>query len=858
MARRGLAALALCALGLAALAAWGTAGSAGAAHPYRVTPGAALTHENGTPRAFTAGRLGTAPVMVSLFACDKVTSQPDGNVRFAGRRPHARPGSPDVEITEINGEGESSPAQAAGPVSPRNGQLRFEISGSGSCAAPVVFHDGDRDRLLDLDGSGAATEPFGLGGETMFEPPGITLENADRCDFIDPAVCLQPWPNDHFTVGDPATDTGRRLNLDVRSMPRNRAGVPINPADYNRSDGFSPGQKIVTRVPGLDTPKAFHRTGAVPITDIERSFDRAQPIVLLNADTGQRHPIWSELDANPADRENVNLIIRPAENLEEGGRYIVALRNLRNARGNLIEAQRGFELYRDPVITSRPEVESRRAHFEELFGTLGRAGIKRKSLYAAWDFTVAGRDNLTERMLSIRDDAFAQLGDTDLDDMQVQGSAPSFLITDVQDFTPAEDDRIARQVDGQFIVPCYLDVPGCPTGSRFQFAPGSNLPLRIPGNTTTANFTCLIPRATAGGERVNPARPSLYGHGLLGSAGEVTGGNVKSMANEHNFVFCATDWAGFATQDAATVLTILQDLSNFPKMADRTQQGFLNFLYLGRLMIHPQGLNSHPAFQMGAPLEGVIDTDRLFYDGNSQGGILGGSLTAIAPDFNRAVLGVPGMNYSLLLRRSVDFDLYAEGQFTGVVCDELPEEMCGPVPEDTELGLYDNYPKQLERPLILSMIQMLWDRGEANGYAHHMTANPLPDTPPHRVLMHVAFGDHQVTQWAAEVEARTIGARVHQPALDPGRHPDSNPLFGIPAIDQYPFEGSALVYWDSGPGVVPPPPVTNTPPRAGSDPHGHPRATVGARIQKSKFLRVGGRVVDACGGGACHTDQYAP
>ena len=52
---------------------------------------------------------------------------------------------------------------------------------------------------------------------------------------------------------------------------------------------------------------------------------------------------------------------------------------------------------------------------------------------------------------------------------------------------------------------------------------------------------------------------------------------------------------------------------------------------------------------------------------------MGGSLTALAPDFDRAVLGVPGMNYSTLLRRSVDFDTYAR-QFEGV---------------DTPLGLYD-------------------------------------------------------------------------------------------------------------------------------------------------------------------------
>ena len=84
----------------------------------------------------------------------------------------------------------------------------------------------------------------------------------------------------------------------------------------------------------------------------------------------------------------------------------------------------------------------------------------------------------------------------------------------------------------------------------------------------------------------------------------------------------------------------------------------LNFLLLGRLMIHPQGLAADPAFQV-ARRTPLIDTGALFYDGNSQGGIIGGALTAVAPDFPRAVLGVPGMNYSTLLRARVDFDQYA-------------------------------------------------------------------------------------------------------------------------------------------------------------------------------------------------------
>ena len=47
-------------------------------------------------------------------------------------------------------------------------------------------------------------------------PPGVDLTNADRCDFLDPAQCLFPWPNDYFTVRDRHTETGRRVNLQCR------------------------------------------------------------------------------------------------------------------------------------------------------------------------------------------------------------------------------------------------------------------------------------------------------------------------------------------------------------------------------------------------------------------------------------------------------------------------------------------------------------------------------------------------------------------------------------------------------------------------------------------------------------------
>jgi hypothetical protein len=162
-------------------------------------------------------------------------------------------------------------------------------------------------------------------------------------------------------------------------------------------------------------------------------------------------------------------------------------------------------------------------------------------------------------------------------------------------------------------VPCYLE-PNCAPGSRFQLN-SRGLPTR--NGTWDANFDCIIPRsAVAAGS--SPARPSLYGHGLFGRAAEVGSSGQRELANSYNFVLCATDEIEMSQADLGTAFQITSDVSNFPKLADRLQQGLLNELVLGRAMIHPQGLSSHPAFRVGTT--SVIDTSRLYYDGNSQGG----------------------------------------------------------------------------------------------------------------------------------------------------------------------------------------------------------------------------------------------
>jgi hypothetical protein len=693
---------------------------------------------------------------------------------------------------------------------------------------PAELREG-RNRLLariDADDDGIFDKEA---WSTFSWEPNVDVSDADRCDPLDRTRCLYPFPNDYFTSEDPTTPTGRRLAIQATATPANFSGTPVDPTRWNRLDGFSVGPMLVFDVPGAD----LAQSGAPPLTDLARSLDPDSPVALVDADTGERQLAWIERDSNGPTPEQRPLIVRVGKNLPNAKRFAVAIRTLRDAAGDPIPASRLFRLYRDGIPTYDPAIEARRAHMEEVFGVLTDAGIPRDDLVLAWDFTTQSVESLAGNLLFMRDDAFARLGD----------AAPVFTVTSVTEPTPAADPRTLRDVRGTFEVPNYLTGTGAP-GSNLRFGPDGR-PQNLgdvfrPDGTTPATFRCTVPRsvATDGAPPVHPARPSLYGHGLLGTENEVGAGNVRTMANDHNFVFCATRWYGMESNDQPVAISIITDFSAFPKFPDRLHQGMLAMLFLGRLMIHPDGFAGDPAFQVGG--ESVIDRSELFYDGNSQGAIAGGALAAIAQDYERAVLGVPGMNYSTMLDRSKDF-------------------------EDFNNLFLITYQDNRDRQLLLSLAETLWEQAEVNGHATHITADPYPNTPPKKILLHMAFGDHQTANVSVEVEARSMGARLRTPALPPGKVvPDVEPYYGIAPIESYPYDGSALVVWDSG---NPPPPVTNTPPppitaadpdwaqltacprNYEGDPHECPRRQPEAQLQKSEFLRSGGAVVDTCGTG---------
>jgi hypothetical protein len=719
------------------------------------------------------------------------------------------------------------------------------------------------------------------------------VTNPQGCDPIDPAQCMLPYPNDWFTKSDPSSATGRRLDLNALAMPRNIAGLPIDPTPWNASDGFSAGSELLTVVRGM-TRNADLAASRLPTdTNLALNDEPNLGVVLIDTTTGKQWPVWAEIDqytteagvlpAGATGAVQQDLMIHPAMNLLDGHRYVVGLRHLVTNNGHDAPQSSVFSTYVNDYVHHTTSSDPRAAHMAGVFADLKEAGWKissnPKDLYLAWDFTTASSQSVTGRLLAIRDDAFEQLGETkaQIDAGKDVGRAPSFTVSKVINYSAKDNPNVAREIDGTFTVPCYItpscSVPvkceqipespfdDCPTPGVFAYknpADPDSEPTQAPGGQTyDAAFTCVVGRAGFNAGRMY--RPVEYGHGLFGSRGEVRSSPQEEMANREGMLYCAVNWFGFADADVPNAILALSNLSLFPILADRTEQGELNFLYLARLLISPKGFATSSAFKRGGKTF-INLHDGVYYDGNSQGGIYGGTVCAVSIDVRHCALGVPGMDYPLLLPRSVDY--VASQPLTEVVTSQGIQILKNPAginPGDIYGSIgYSNildtfYPDQAQRQLVLDILSTLWDRDDPDGYAGHMTSSSVGGllrdctgqgvvsvskvrsvcpvaTPDHHVLFQVAWGDHQVANITAFDEARTIGARaVGMPATsnrigsgdaliasrlcshEPKNNALNDPVDGnycwkassvfwnLKPIKRYPYDGSAIVLFDGGP-----------------------------------------------------------
>jgi hypothetical protein len=619
---------------------------------------------------------------------------------------------------------------------------------------------------------------FACGEDRVFPAPTDPTAGIDTdCDPIVPERCGFPFPNDYWSKNG-------HVAFGKNTLPLAR-GKQIDPAAWADADGFSVGQAPMTFLPNASA------TGLPTHDDMAASTAPDSATVLLEADTGDRVAHFSEIDMSTFHDDDRALLLRPAIRLKDKARYIVAVRHVVDADGNAIAPSASFKALRDGTMTTSAALEARRAHFEDIFSRLEIAGVARKDLQIAWDYTTASRDNQTRVMLAMRDDALAKVG----------AMGPEYTITNVElDPNP----WVTKRLTGMMTVPLYLDKPE--SGGRLVLG-ADGLPKQ--NGTAQYEFLVHIPKSAT---PQTQAYLLQNGHGLLGSKSEGEDSYLAEICGKYNYVAIAVDWIGMAHEDVDLVTDAVStgDVSKFRAAVDRQHQGFINALLAMRM------LSGRMATDPNLSVNGqtIVDTAHRFYRGDSQGGIFGATYMSISTDVTRGLLGEPGMPYNILLDRSVDFG-------------------------GLKFLLKGAIPNGLDVQLALGLVQMIWDRTEPNGYAAYMTDNLLPNTPKHEVLMHVAIGDHQVTTLGAHVLARTIGAKNLAPV--------NRSIFGIPEANA-PLTGNVMVEFDFGLHEEP----RNLPTQDGEDPHDKVRFLDAAMKQSDAWFRTG--VVSPTCDGPCNPE----
>ena len=589
--------------------------------------------------------------------------------------------------------------------------------------------------------------------------------------------CWSGFPANFWLRDDAATRTGRRLDLPAAKMPHNSGGKPVEVADWNRRDGFSPNSPVVALLP---TPP-----DAAKLPDETRpalAFAADLPIVLLDAKTGAFIPFMAELDANAPDPSRQALIVRFWTPVREQTRVIVALTDrLVDANGKPYPRTPTFARLAAGKKTGYARIDG---HFQEWLDDLGalqKAGLPTQHVIAAWHFDTASSDWTHGPALAMRDALVAAVGEKGLDyhiDLVEIATATAAEFPNLP--APTADARVliqpmhpdvALRVRGTFTAPLFLTGIDAAATLNWQ---GDGPQLKQNG-VVQRPFVLIVPPTVLAKKAA--ARLMLYGHGFL--RGACVEGCVEPGAAEFfpHFVHAAgvvavgTDWWGLAKTELPLAIDVGNDFSHLPRLTDKLAAGAvlpiaLTRVVLGKLVHDPwllRGKAALPLFDSAQP---------LVYYGNSLGGIMGTTMASLHPDLTRMVMNVAGGGWATLLNRSSDFAPF--------------------------LGIIDGtYPDKFNQQVLFAMSQSLWDLADPFNFADHVVSDPFANTQPGRTaLWPMSMGDSQVANLASGMLNRVAQVPVQTPLLEVW------PLNQTTAT--VPTAGSACLQWDSLRGTHPP------------------------------------------------------
>jgi len=607
--------------------------------------------------------------------------------------------------------------------------------------------------------------------------------------------CLLPFPSSVYLNADPATETGLRLALPSEALPIAQQGTsgPFDTTRVNLADGFSPSTPILAWF-----PEWLDAASLSPVTDPARSLSPQSATVLVDMESGELVAHFSELDvyARFEDQKQA-VMIHPMARLRAGHRYAVGITDaIRTLDGKTPARPPRFRslLEGEPQTDAMAQKQAQR--MPEIAAALKKAGVEPGHLLLAWDFVTASDTFLAKPLLSMRDSALAAVG----------ADGAGITVTSVEE---ALNDKVLRRVRGTFQAPRFLSSVDTKVAETKLVLAADGTP-QMQG-LYDAPFTAIIPACA---KDKAPVPIMIFGHGFLGTAEDTLGGaagsGIQELIQAKCYVAVATDWIGMSKAEGVegtnlAALYALQDLNHMVWVTDRLQQAVASTIVLARTARGVMAKDAAFALQ-GVPL---LDSQQLYFYGQSLGAILGGAFMAFSPDVARGALNVAGGQWSLQMQRSMNWALFR-------------------VPIDS------SYRDPLDQQILIALAQTQFDFTDSVNASVHWVSSPLAGTPAKRILMQMSVGDPSVPNLATEVVARTAGFSIVGPT-------DVQP-WGLSVVDAP--QPSGLTTWN--PKLEPAPPLTNAIP-INNGAHDAIQALPALWEQVDHFLR-NGEIISTCDG----------
>ena len=509
------------------------------------------------------------------------------------------------------------------------------------------------------------------------------------CNPISVITCALPGPSDMLAIEDLDSPTGMRLYY-PEGAGREELFALVPPSLLpekvaNGSTGYSAGTAVGFEL--LHTPDS----STLP-------NDGGESVVAFNLDSGERVPIRANISAYAASKlvaEPSNIIeVYPRSRWEFGERYVVAIsKSLKTINGSDHEISPGFT---QAISNDGSQLAN---YHEPVIQFLEAKGYSRDDLVSATFFTIRDEQEVTGKLSELSEYVYNE--SHPIRNLRVRHKLFG---------------KISAHVSGEVLVHNFRDE----YGSMIYDVNGAE--------ENWIKFRLTLPRAA----KDKPVPVSIFSHGIgfIKESGiSVAIGNAKlgiaTIAIDHpnhgSRISADGGWVGslLNTEDVPRQLgMMIQSSIDHMSLLKAIQTS------LGELDVLPRRFWGPLVTREMNGGDGVpeLDTNTVFFQGVSLGGVLGSVFVSLAPDIKGAILQVSGAGITSILSGSA-----------------LWNPLFSRMVPDIATGA--------EALLLKTAMQHVIDYGDPLNFAHYFR-NPIGIATPKPILIIAGEGDRVVPNFS--------------------------------------------------------------------------------------------------------------